>query len=362
MRTDLFDYELPEALIAHAPADKRDASRLMVVDRKAGTVNHTTFSELPQFLPQNTTLFRNNACVFKARLHGKRTTGGQVECLLLQPGTTPHRFWCLLKPGKKLPPGSTFSKEGHFEATVLEKRESGQYLVEFSGPSGGNVIEIAEKAGELPLPPYIERKRQDLGADLKSLDNTRYQTVYANPDKKVAAAAPTAGLHFTPEMLQNLQKQGVAQHEITLHIGLDTFRPIQADNVEEHIIHREIYEIPPETQSALLSSENKTRLAVGTTSLRAIEDYFRKTAQTPLKTGSSFMAEADIFLYPPAPFQGVEALITNFHLPRSTLVCLVSAFLTPEKSEGIKWLKELYQLAIDKQYRFYSYGDAMLIL
>ncbi|GHB91467.1 tRNA preQ1(34) S-adenosylmethionine ribosyltransferase-isomerase QueA [Cerasicoccus arenae] len=359
MQTDDFDYPLPSELIAQAPADRRDHSRLMVVNRATREVQHAHFRDLPDFLPQSQ-VFRNNACVFRARLPAKRPTGGAVECLLLHPAQLSWEFWCLLRPGRRLPEGATFGVDGVFTAEVLEKRLDGENRVRFTPLAGqDSVTAIAESAGNLPLPPYIEqaRRESDSARDWSALDLERYQTVYADPRQKVAAAAPTAGLHFTPELMAKLATAGTHFHNVTLHVGLDTFRPISVDRIEDHVIHREFYELPATTRAAA-DAPGLPRVAVGTTSLRALEDYARKrtAAQGP------FSAEADIFVYPPADFAVVNHLITNFHLPRSTLLCLVSAFLTPNQLEGIKWLKELYQEAISLRYRFYSYGDAMLLL
>lgn len=359
MQTDDFDYPLPAELIAQAPADKRDNSRLMVVHRQTGAVQHAHFHDLPDILPPSR-IFRNNACVFRARLPAKRPTGGAVECLLLHPAEKPWEFWCLLKPGRRLPEGAAFGVDGVFQAEVLEKRPDGENRVRFTPLAGqGSVTAIAEGAGNLPLPPYIEqaRKEADAGRDWSDFDRERYQTVYADPARKVAAAAPTAGLHFTPELIAQLGDLGTTFHDVTLHVGLDTFRPISVDRIEDHIIHREFYELPAATRQAA-DGAGLPRVAVGTTSLRALEDYARKRTAEP----GPFSDEADIFIYPPADFAVVDSLITNFHLPRSTLLCLVSAFLSPNRLEGIKWLKELYSEAISLRYRFYSYGDAMLLL
>jgi len=359
MNTAELDYPLPPELIAQAPAERRDQSRLMVVHRASGRVEHAHFRDLPNFLPMSR-LFRNNACVFRARLPGKRPTGGAVECLLLHPAAEPWEFWCLLKPGRKLPEGATFGQDGVYAAEVVEKRPDGENRVLFTPLAGQeSVTAIAEGAGQLPLPPYIEqaRRQADAKRDWSELDRERYQTVYADPAQKVAAAAPTAGLHFTPELNDILRAAGTTFHEVTLHVGLDTFRPISVDRVEDHEIHREFYELPAATREAL-DSDGAPRVCVGTTSLRAVEDYARKRPAPP----GPFAAEADIYIYPPAEFALVDGLITNFHLPRSTLLCLVGAFLAPGDNTGIKWLKELYQEAISLRYRFYSYGDAMLLL
>ncbi len=359
MQTAQFDFELPPEHIAQVPADRRDASRLMCVDRATGEVTHHRFHELPELLPPRTRLFRNNAAVLPARLKAVRPSGGAVECLLLHPcADDPDRWWCLLRPGKKLPEGATFGIEGRFLATVEHKPPRGPSLVRFEVAEGQSVTALAQALGEMPLPPYIRRDRSELA----QLDRERYQTVYAEPGQHVAAAAPTAGLHFTPELLQRLEHAGFRSYDLSLHVGLDTFQPIQTDAVEDHPIHTETYVIPPETLAQLDDPSAGPRLAVGTTSLRAVEDFSRKVAagQTPA-TDQPFVAQADLYIYPPGEFARAELLITNFHLPRSTLLCLVSAFLTPGRTEGIDWLKALYAQAITQGYRFFSYGDAMLI-
>lgn len=357
MKAELFDFELPERAIAQTPADRRDGSRLLLVDRKTGQVSDLMFRELPDILPGQTSFIRNNARVLKARLPGLRATGGKVECLLLNPAEDDQTWWCLLKPGKKLPLNTTFGIDGVYSAYVLEKRREGPTRVRFEVSGGKNVFQLAASIGSLPLPPYIARGKDDQRAEL---DEERYQTVYAAPDKTVAAAAPTAGLHFTPEMIDCLKGSGHSFADLTLHVGLGTFRPIQVDELEQHVMHEEIYEVPADTLETL----RKTRpLAVGTTSLRTIEDLSRKgilSKDLPV-AGESFRDSANLFIYPPAEFH-TASLLTNFHLPRSTLICLVAAFLTPGSTDGIEWCLDIYKSAISAGYRFYSYGDAMLIL
>ncbi|MAM92326.1 MAG: tRNA preQ1(34) S-adenosylmethionine ribosyltransferase-isomerase QueA [Opitutaceae bacterium] len=363
METQRFDYELPAERIAQRPAAKRDASRLLVVNRASGSIEHRRFKDLPDYCQPGDRFFRNTARVLPARLFGQRPTGGQVECLLLKPSDPEvaverERWWCLLKPGRKLPPGSVFGINGAFQATVLEKNPQGEYLVAFQASNGQSVKELAQRFGKMPLPPYIQRERQDLNDET---DKDRYQTVYAQEDRAVAAAAPTAGLHFTDELSDELVQAGSRFYDLILHVGMGTFKPLGEGSVEAHEIHREIYEIPQETQEALRNapSEGMRRICVGTTSVRSIEDYLGKADE--IATGN-FVSEAGIFIYPPAEFKGVDALITNFHLPKSTLLCLASAFLSPGRIDGIDWLKEIYAEAISKEYRFLSYGDAMLIL
>jgi S-adenosylmethionine:tRNA ribosyltransferase-isomerase len=358
MESSLFDYALTPDRIAQSPATRRDASKLLVVDRLTGVTSHHVFSDLPDLLPTGSQLFRNVAAVLKARIHAYLPTGGKVECLLLHPGETPEVWWCLLKPGRKLPRGKTFRLEGIFSAEVLQKNEDGQCLVQFDCEEGRTVQDLAEDVGQLPLPPYIERGENALQT---TEDAERYQTVYANPTEKIAAAAPTAGLHFTEKLLTDLQARGFLFHDLLLRVGLGTFKPIQTERLEEHLMHSEAYTIPPGTLAALQKDFTGPRVAIGTTSVRTIEDALRKLPTRTTKE-QGFESEASLFLYPPEKFMGVDALITNFHLPRSTLLCLVSAFLTPGSIDGIEWLKKIYTEALQKGYRFYSYGDAMLIL
>jgi S-adenosylmethionine:tRNA ribosyltransferase-isomerase len=354
MDSALFDYELPPERIAQTPADKRDESRLLVVRRGTVKPEHALFRDLPELLPAGERLFRNDVAVLKARLLGKRETGGAVECLLLNPGNDSHRWWCMLRPGKKLKIGGKFLLPENASATVLEKGDEGRAFVEFNLPEGYDVTSFATKFGEVPLPPYIARE----GGHSTNLDETRYQTTYADITHRTAVAAPTAGLHFTPELDKRILALGHKIMPLRLDVGIGTFKPIQTDRIEDHKMHSEHYFIPSATLAELRDAAT-TRLAVGTTSLRSIEDWSRKgQKQGP---DGAWVGDADIYIYPPNAFH-VEHMVTNFHLPRSTLLCLVSAFLTPGSTDGIKWLLELYREAIEKKYRFFSYGDAMVIL
>jgi len=357
--TDLFDYDLPSRLIAQTPAARRDASRLLVVDRTTHSIAHHHFSDLPEFLRAGDTLFRNNAAVLPARLHAQRPTGGAVECFLTrpEPARGENVWWCLVRPGKKLPVGASFAQGGDFSGEVLDKNADGGALVRFTIPSGEAVTALANRLGEVPLPPYITRDENELVSQ-RAQDLERYQTVYANRERQVAVAAPTAGLHFTPELLAQLTAAGIGAADVTLHVGLGTFKPITTGTVEEHAIHRELYELPVATQRALFAPTGR-RIAVGTTSVRTLEDFLSHHAAP---RAQPHLAEADIFIYPPRTFRGVDALITNFHQPRSTLLCLVAAFLAPGSTDGIAWLKEIYAEAMAREYRFFSYGDAMLIV
>ena len=356
--TSLFDYALPEALIAQAPSARRDASRLLVVDRNRRSVSHHHFRDLCDFMGPGDTLFRNTASVLPARLRAVRPTGGQVECFLLRPEGPEGAWRCLVKPGRRLQPGAVFrGPDDSFAGEIVSKAEDGSALVRFTTTRNETITAVAQRLGEIPLPPYIQRSRAT--AEQQAVDRSRYQTVYADPARSVAVAAPTAGLHFTPELLAALASRGVGFRDVTLHVGLGTFKPIATETIEEHAIHRELYEIPAATQEALFASPQGRRVAVGTTTVRSVEDFLRTHAAA---LSTPHIAEAGLYLYPPCTFRGVDALITNFHQPRSTLLCLVSAFLAPGSTEGIAWLMDIYKEAISKEYRFFSYGDAMLIL
>jgi len=374
LAAELFDYTLPPELIAQEPAARRDQSRLLVVDRSARSVQHRVFAELPALLREGDTLFRNNATVIPARLRARRPTGGQVECLLLEQigggGDSPgapsgsETWLCLVKPGRRLPAGSIFLGEGNaFSGEIAATGDDGAVRVRFQTPGGEPMVAVAGRLGEMPLPPYIERK----DASHREEDRRRYQTVYADPARPVAAAAPTAGLHFTPELFAALEEKGVRKFDLTLHVGLGTFRPISAPTIEEHRMHRETYELPVAAQCALFPGSSNAgpggpapgrRIAVGTTSARAIEDFL-SSHDAPLV--GAHISATSLYLRPPSPFRGVDALITNFHQPRSSLLCLVAAFLAPGSTDGVAWLREIYAEAVANRYRFFSYGDAMLI-
>jgi S-adenosylmethionine:tRNA ribosyltransferase-isomerase len=357
--TDRFDYNLPPELVAQTPAERRDGSRLLVVDRASRTVEHRMFDELPDFLRSGDTLFRNNASVLPARLTGHRPTGGKIECFLLkrEDAEGGGESWrCLVRPGRKLPVGTVFEAAGGaLSGTIASILGDGSVLVRFEAHGGESVVHAANKSGEVPLPPYIKRR----GTSRRDEDRERYQTVYADQNRQVAVAAPTAGLHFTPALLGKIEAKGVRTADLTLHVGIGTFRPIATETVEAHPIHSELYEIPVETQHALFPPFRGRRIAVGTTTVRSGEDFL---AAHDAPMHKPYVGEASLFIYPPRAFRGFDSLITNFHQPRSTLLCLVAAFLTPGSLDGIAWLMEIYADAVARRYRFFSYGDSMLIV
>lgn len=336
-----YDYELPQELIAQDPLSKRDSSRLMVVDRRTGAVKHKIFHDILDYLHEGDCLVINNTKVIPARLMGtKEETGATIEVLLLK--RRQDNVWeTLVKPGKKAKPGAVISfGDGLLRGRVVDVVEEGNRLIQFEYE--GIFEEILDQLGQMPLPPYITHRLED---------KNRYQTVYAKHDG--SAAAPTAGLHFTKELLRQIQEKGVAIASVTLHVGLGTFRPVKVDNILEHHMHSEFYQI--EEEDAALINETKQRggrvISVGTTSTRTLESV--ADADGFLKAGSGW---TDIFIYPGYTFKCVDALITNFHLPQSTLLMLVSAFSDREK------ILAAYQEAVKERYRFFSFGDAMLIV
>ena len=341
MKTSDFYYDLPEELIAQDPMEDRTASRLLVLDRKTGAVKHKIFSDVIDYLNKGDCLVINNTRVIPARLIGeKEGTGGKVEVLLLK--RRANDVWeTLVKPGKKLKPGAkiTFG-DGRLRAEVLEVVEEGNRLVKFYYE--GIFEEILDSLGEMPLPPYITHKLED---------KEMYQTVYAKFDG--SAAAPTAGLHFTKELLNKIEEKGIRIASITLHVGLGTFRPVKVDDVNNHHMHTEWYEVNAE--AAEIINETKRNggrvICVGTTSCRTIESVADENGYMKAKTG-----ETDIFIYPGYKFKVMDGLITNFHLPESTLVMLVSAFAGKEN------VLSAYETAVKERYRFFSFGDAMILI
>lgn len=339
MKTSDFFYDLPPELIAQTPLQRRDGSRLMVLDKRTGAVGHYHFYDLPQFLRPGDCLVMNDSRVLPARLIGRRETGGACEVLLLI--DRGEKTWeCLVRPGKKLRAGAklTFG-EGKLTAEVTQVLEDGNRLVRFD--YDGIFLELLEELGRMPLPPYIKEELQD---------QERYQTVYSRVVG--SAAAPTAGLHFTQELLEQLQAMGVRLAWVTLHVGLGTFRPVQVDDVEHHDMHAEYCVIPPETAQVI----NETKAAggrvicVGTTSCRTVESYANEDGTVRADGGWT-----KIFIYPGYRFKVLDGLITNFHLPESTLLMLVSALA------GREQIMAAYREAVQERYRFFSFGDAMLI-
>ena len=341
MKVTEFDYELPEELIAQTPIKKRDESRLMVLNRKEQTIEHKIFKDIIDYLKPGDVLVRNNTKVIPARLYGKKETGAKVEFLLLN--NIEGDIWeSIVRPGNKLHVGTkVIFGDGILEAEILEVMPGGTRKVEFK--YDGIFNEILDKIGLMPLPPYIHES-------LKEKD--RYQTVYAKYDG--SAAAPTAGLHFTPELLEKIQEKGVEIANVTLHVGIGTFRPVKEDTVEAHKMHSEHFYIKQEDVDKINKAKKEGRrvIAVGTTSCRVLESIADEN------TGMVKPIEDDteIFIYPGYKFKCIDGLITNFHLPQSTLLMLVSALA------GKEYIMKAYKEAVKEKYRFFSFGDAMLIM
>jgi S-adenosylmethionine:tRNA ribosyltransferase-isomerase len=385
MKTSDFDFQFPEELIAHEPAALRDHSRLMVLNRTDQSIQHKQFFNIIDYLQPGDLLVLNDTKVMPANLLGRKEDGGaKVEILLvkrsLKPETkrlgfnnqesvrnrdvqsqVPVNIWeCLVKPGKKLKVGSkVVLGDNDVTGTVLEKKENGEQIIEFTGDLEG----FMSRSGELPIPPYIKSSKSQI-TNNKQYQNhksqllNRYQTVYAR--ELGAAAAPTAGLHFTPELLEQIKQKGVETAYLTLHTGLGTFQPVRTDEIEEHKIHSESFSIPEATIAAIKKA--KRVIAVGTTCVRALEtmgvdtpnsqrlDFARRKLRTPN------LQETNIYIYPGYKFKVVDAMITNFHWPKTTLLAMVSAFA------GRDFIMRTYQEAIQQRYRFFSFGDAMFIV
>ncbi|ADP33249.1 tRNA preQ1(34) S-adenosylmethionine ribosyltransferase-isomerase QueA [Bacillus atrophaeus] len=342
MKVELFDFELPERLIAQVPLEQRDASRLMVLDKHTGGLSDSSFKEIVSFFKEGDCLVLNNTRVLPARLFGvKEDTGAKVELLLLKQETG-DRWETLVKPAKRVKKGTVLTfGDGLLQAVCTEELEHGGRKVEFR--YDGIFYEVLESLGEMPLPPYIKEQLDD---------RERYQTVFS---KEIgSAAAPTAGLHFTEEILGELKEKGVRIEFITLHVGLGTFRPVSADEVEEHNMHAEFYEMSAETAAALnhVRETGGRIVSVGTTSTRTLETIAGEN-------NGSFKASSgwtSIFIYPGYEFKAIDGMITNFHLPKSSLIMLVSALA------GREHVLRAYNHAVEKEYRFFSFGDAMLII
>ena len=340
MKTDDFDYYLPENLIAQTPINKRDESKLMVLNKETGTIKHRHFADIIDYLTPNDVLVLNDTKVMPARLIGqKEDTNGHIELLLLK-NTQNNIYECLCKPAKRVKVGTIVNfGDGILKAKCIEVKEEG--IREFEFLYDGIFYEILDKLGEMPLPPYIHKKLKD---------KNRYQTVYA---KNIgSAAAPTAGLHFTQELLEKLKNKGITICYVTLHVGLGTFRPVNVEDVTTHKMHSEFYTINEETAKILnqAKKDGKNIVSVGTTTTRVLE-----TVMNQYQTFKECSGYTSIFIYPGYQFKAVDSLITNFHLPKSTLIMLVSAFCSKEI------IMNAYSEAIKNSYRFFSFGDSMFI-
>ncbi len=340
MKTSDFDYQLPPELIAQTPVTPRDSSRLLVYDRQLDKVYHKRFYDIKQFLKKGDVLVRNNTRVLPARMFGYTPNGGKVEVLLLKRFNL-NEWEVLVKPGKKAKPGAKLVFNQELSLEVIETIEqSGSRRVKFF--YDGVFEDVISRIGEMPLPPYITEKLND---------KERYQTVYAKVDG--SAAAPTAGLHFTDSLIEEIKAMGVEIVDVLLHVGLGTFRPVKSEDILEHHMHSEYYEVDQHACDVINKAKKEGRrvIAVGTTSVRTLESVADQDGFLTATKGNT-----EIFIYPPYKFKCVDALITNFHLPKSTLLMLVSSLSTREK------ILELYNLAVKEEYRFFSFGDACLFL
>lgn len=346
MNISEFDYVLPENLIAQMPADKRQNSKMLVLDKQNKTIEHRHFFDIVDYIDPNSILVLNNTKVLPARLYGTKDTGAKIEVFLLE-GKENKNWSCLIKPSKRVKPDTIITISDELKVRPIKRLEDdGEWLVELI--YDGDLFDILHKVGNIPLPPYIERKLKT--EEIKQFDMERYQTVYAKDEGSVAA--PTAGLHFTEEILQKLKDKGVEIAYVTLNVGLGTFRPVKCDNVLDHKMHSETYEITKEAAEQInrAKANGKKLVAVGTTTVRTLETAFQK-----LGCIAPCNDHSELFIYPPYEFKVVDELITNFHLPKSTLLMLVSALA------GKEFIFKAYNEAIQNEYRFFSYGDCMLI-
>ena len=345
MRTDDLDFELPPELIAQAPPVERSASRLLHYRREAQSIEHLRFADLPRLLRAGDLLVFNDARVVPARFGLRKPGGGHVEALFLGERGTGEWRVLLKNVGRGVGMELRFDGAPDVSAAVTEKHEGGEYVIRVGTPEPA--LAVLERLGRMPLPPYIKREKVADPRDVEDLE--RYQTVYAKAPG--AVAAPTAGLHFTPALFAQLGQQGVERAFVTLHVGLGTFKPVTADTLDGHAMHRESYEVSPEAAEAINRAKGRGRrvIAVGTTAARVLES--QRTGE-PIAAGRG---ETGIFIYPPYRWRHVDALITNFHLPRSTLIALVAAMT------GLEEQRRIYREAIAERYRFFSYGDAMFV-
>lgn len=352
-RLESYNYDLPEDRIAQEPADRRDGSRLLVLDRKTGTKTPVKFTDLAEHLPKNALLVANNSRVIPARIFGSKTTGGKVEFLLLTPlplvEACEKDGWCtaraegLLRASKSPKVGAIIEFSDDFSLTALEPGEFGRWQVELKWR--GDLTGLFQSMGHLPLPPYIKRPDTDA-------DKERYQTTYSNAEKTGSVAAPTAGLHFTPAMREKLADLGFEWAEVTLYVGYGTFSPVRCTDIRDHAMHHEYIEVPEETAAAIRKAKTEGRpvIAIGTTSARTMEGMYRETGEI-----REFKGETDIFISPGYTFNVIDGILTNFHLPESSLIIMISALA------GRSTILSAYEFALENEFRFFSYGDAMLI-
>lgn len=379
MRTSELDYDFDPTLVATEPAHPRDSARLMVVDRATRTVTHESIRDIPRFLRAGDALIVNRTSVLRARILVRDAQSGRTtEGLLLEPCAERHCWRLLLRQAKRFSPNSVLRLIDHHgresdDVIELVARDNEAWIARLCpGSHGGDVAEMLERSGHTPLPPYILKARRDAGIEIADdEDRTEYETVYADQTARGSVAAPTAGLHFTPELLETIASRGVPTHEVILHVGAGTFKPVDTEDLRDHPMHTEMFHVPESTLRALESARaersigRRRLIAVGTTTVRALESL-----PDQLPDSGGLGGATSILISPGYHFRHVDALLTNFHLPRSTLLALVGAFLSERttplandvRKSGMEFLREVYAVAVRERYRFYSYGDAMLIL
>lgn len=360
MKLSEFDYNLSKNLIAQYPVSPRDHSRLLVLNKKNKKIEHHRFYEIDKFLKKGDIIILNNSKVIPARLYGKKRTGGKVELLLSKKVGNKGNIWeCILKTkNPKINMGLVFDKK--LRGRILKNLGEGIFEIKFNKNKRG-FKKILKKIGDTPLPPYIAKKQNNKITKKQIKEN--YQNIYANPEKEGSIACPTAGLHFTNKLINKLKKKGIKLEFITLHVGLGTFKSVKTKNIENHKMHSEYAEANKKTIQNIVKAKKEGRriIACGTTSIRTLETILPRYLKRNIKI-KSYFGEINTFIYPGYKFKIIDGIITNFHLPKTTLLMLVAAFISEDKKDGTKILKKAYQEAINEKYRFYSFGDAMLIL
>ncbi len=361
MRLSQFNYNLPKNLIAQYPVSPRDHSRLLILNKISKKIEHKKFYEIEKYLKEGDMVVLNNSKVIPARLMGYKKTGGKVELLLSKPRSGEGNRWeCILKI-KNPQIGLDVKFDKNLKGKIIKNLGEGIFEIKFNIDKRG-FRKILEKIGETPLPPYI-KKQEYKNIKIKNNIKKYYQTIYADSKKEGSIACPTAGLHFTKRLINKLKKKGIKFEYITLHVGLGTFKAVKTENIEDHKMHAEYAEVSVQTIQNIIKAkqEGKRIIACGTTSIRTLETVLPKYLKSDCKI-KPFIGEINTFIYPGYKFRIIDGIITNFHLPKTTLLMLVSAFISEDKKDGIEILKKAYREAINKKYRFYSFGDAMLVM
>lgn len=362
MKLSEFNYNLPKELIAQKPISPRDHSRLLFLDRKNKAIKHRKFYNIEKYLNKGDVIVLNNSKVIPARLYGHKKTGGKVELLLSKPINREESIWeCILKI-KNPKIGQNLEFDENLRGKIFKNYGEGLFKIKFNIDKGG-LEKILKKIGDTPLPPYIKSSSFAKASADKEKTKNEYQTVYADNKKQGSIACPTAGLHFTRKLINKLKKKGIEFEFVTLHVGLGTFKAVKTKKIEDHKIHSEYAEVEERTIKNIVQAKKngKRIIACGTTSIRTLETVIPKYLDSKFKI-KPFFGEIDTFIYPGYKFKIIDGIITNFHLPKTTLLMLISAFISKDKKIGIKIIKNAYKEAIIQEYRFYSFGDAMVIL